>query len=255
MKINYYSSDDFEKIKAGGKITAMVIKRVLEKAVSGVTTMELEKYAQELIKNAGGYPSFMMEKNYHFATCMNVNDVVVHGIPSDYVLKGTDILGLDVGVFYQGFHTDASWTTQIQNSIRPFGGQNSFLAAGEEALSEAIKVAVPRNHIGNISQKIQEVIENHGYSCVKQLVGHGVGRQLHEDPEIPCFIRGKIENTPEVKAGMCLAIEVIYNEGKSPIVYGNDDGWTVVARDGSLSGLFEHTIFITQNGPEIVTTS
>jgi methionyl aminopeptidase len=253
MKINYYSSDDFKKIKEGGKITAMVIKRVLEKAVPGINTMDLEKYARELIKNAGGYPSFMMEKDYHFATCMNVNDMVVHGVPSEYKLQVNDVLGVDVGVYYGGFHTDASWTTQIQNSKLKI--QNSFLLAGELALEEAIKVCRVGNHIGDISAKIQEIIEGHGYSCVKQLVGHGVGKELHEDPEIPCFIRGKVENTAEIKAGMCLAIEVIYNEGKSPIVYANDDGWTIVTRDGHNSGLFEHTVFVTPGGPEVITAS
>ena len=249
MKINYYSDSDFQKLKEGGKITAMVIKKVLERAVPGVTTQALDKYAEELIKNANGYPSFMLEKGYHWTTCMNVNDTVVHGIPTDYVLKTGDRLGLDVGTFYKGLHTDASWSKVID---RP---NNHFLEIGELALTEAIKEARTGNHIGNISAKIQEIIEGHGFSCVKQLVGHGVGRELHEDPEIPCFIRGRIEKTPEIKIGMCLAVEVIYNEGKSPIVYGNNDGWTIVTRDGSMSGLFEHTVFITGNGPEIITSA
>ncbi|OGG07841.1 type I methionyl aminopeptidase [Candidatus Gottesmanbacteria bacterium RIFCSPHIGHO2_01_FULL_42_12] len=253
MKINILTPSELDKIREGGKITAMVIKSVLDKAIPGVTTNELDKYACDLIQKAGGYPSFKMEKGYFWTTCMNVNDTVVHGIPGDYKLADGDRLGLDVGTFYKGFHTDASWSKIIGQQTTDNRLQK-FLSTGEEALSEAIKMAVPGNHIGHISQKIQEIVEGGGYSCVKQLVGHGVGRQLHEDPEIPCFIRGKVEKTPIIREGMCLAIEIIYNEGKSPIVYGNSDGWTVVTRDGSLSGLFEHTVIITKSGPVIATT-
>ncbi|MEK7127667.1 MAG: type I methionyl aminopeptidase [Patescibacteria group bacterium] len=248
MKINIYTPEEIAKIREGGKITAMVIKRVLEKAVPGVTTKELDNYATELIVDAGGRPSFAMEKDYHWATCMNVNDMVVHGIPSDYKLRENDILGMDVGVYYQGFHADASWSKKINNNF------DNFLSIGELALNEAIKEARAGNHIGNISAKIQEIVEGGGYSCVKQLVGHGVGRDLHEEPEIPCFQRGNINNTAEIKEGMVLAIEIIYNEGKPPIVYSNDDGWTVVTRDGANSGLFEHTIAIVNGSAKIMTT-
>lgn len=249
MKINIYSPEEISKIREGGKITAMVIKRVLEKAKPGITTKELDNYATQLITAAGGQPSFAMEKNYHWATCMNVNDMVVHGIPSEYVLKNDDVLGLDVGVFYNGFHTDASWSKKINNNF------DKFLSIGEFALTEAIKVCRVGNKIGHVSQKIQEIVEGAGYSCVKQLVGHGVGRELHEDPEIPCFLRGKIDHTCEIKEGMVLAIEIIYNQGKSPIVYSNDDGWTIVTRDGSNAGLFEHTVAIVDGVAKIMTAS
>ncbi|MDO8515032.1 MAG: type I methionyl aminopeptidase [bacterium] len=249
MKINIYTPEEINKIREGGKITAMVIQKVLERAVPGVTTKELDNYATELICAAGGNTSFAMEKGYHWATCMNVNDMVVHGIPSDYVLKEGDLLGLDLGTFYQGFHTDASWSKIINKNF------NNFLSTGELALNEAIKVCKVGNRIGHISQKIQEIVEGGGYSCVKQLVGHGVGKDLHEDPEIPCYQRGNINNTCEIKEGMVLAIEIIYNEGKSPVVYNNDDGWTIVTRDGYNSGLFEHTVAIINGRAEIMTTS
>lgn len=245
MKINIYSPEEISKIREGGKITAMVIKRVLEKAEPGITTKELDNYATQLITAASGQPSFAMEKDYHWATCINVNDMVVHGIPGDYKLQRDDILGLDVGVYYQGFHTDASWTK----------GDSPFLDTGKLALEEAIKVCKVGNRIGHVSQKIQEIVEGAGYSCVKQLVGHGVGRELHEDPEIPCFLRRNINNTSEIKEGMVLAIEIIYNEGKSPVVYNNDDGWTIVTRDGSNSGLFEHTVAIVDGVAKIMTAS
>jgi len=245
--INIYSPQEIEKIHQGGKILANILQKVLAKVTAGVTTLSLDQYADQLISTAGARPSFKMEKGYTFATCMCVNDMVVHGIPTGYKLQNGDRLGVDLGIFYQGFHTDASWSVIV-------GKQPSvFLQIGEKALKEAISKCVPGNHIGDISKTIQETIEKSGYSCVKQLVGHGVGRLLHEDPEIPCYLRGLVENTPEIKVGMVLAVEAIYNQGKSQVVYGNDDGWTINTRDGLLSGLFEHTVAVTQSGPKILT--
>lgn len=245
--INIYTPSEIEKIRLGGKILADVLQKVLAKVAPGITTLELDKYADELIVKNRATPSFKMEKGYKFATCMNVNDMVVHGIPTSYKLQEGDILGVDVGTYYQGFHTDCSWSTQVGKE------QDIFLDTGKKALEYAIKKCVAGNHTGDISKAIQETIEGAGYSCVKQLVGHGVGRALHEDPEIPCYLRGKVENTPILKEGMVLAIEAIYNMGQSQIVYANDDGWTIVTRDGLPSGLFEHTVVVTKTGPEILT--
>lgn len=240
---------EIASMKAGGKILGKVLENVLQKAVPGISTFDLDKYAEESILAAGAKPSFKMEEGYHFTSCLCVNDIVVHGIPTSYKLQEGDVLGVDLGVFYQGFHTDASWTIQIKENEEI----EKFLKTGENALKEAIKKCVPGNHIGDISKTIQDIVEGGGYSCVKQLVGHGVGRQLHEDPEIPCYLRGRIENTPEIKKGMVFAVEVIYNLGESAVVYSNDDGWTIVTRDGLPSGLFEHTVVVTENGPEILT--
>lgn len=245
--INIYSPDEIEIMAKGGKILAEVLHQVLAKVAPGVSTLELDKYTDELILFAGAKPSFKMEPGYQFATCMCINDMVVHGIPTNHQLQKGDILGIDLGVYYKNFHSDGSWTIQVG------GGENIFLKTGEKALDEAIKQCIPGNHIGDISETIQEIIEGDGYSCVKQLVGHGVGRELHEDPEIPCYLRRKIKFTPEIKVGMVLAVEVIYNQGKSPIVYESGDGWTIVTRDGLPSGLFEHTVAITQLGPKILT--
>lgn len=246
--IQIKSPDDISKMRDGGKILATVLQQTLFHAKPGITTFELDKFADNLIASFGAKPSFKMEKGYSFATCMCLNDIVVHGIPTGAVLKSGDILGIDAGVFYKGFHTDASWTIEINSSF-----PNPFLSTGQKALEEAIKVCKIGNRVGQISQKIQEIVEGGGYSCVKQLVGHGVGQKLHEDPEIPCFLRGRIGNTPLIQEGMVFAVEIIYNQGKSPIVYQNDDGWTIVTRDGLPSGLFEHTVAITPQGPCILT--
>ncbi len=245
--INIYTPSEIEKIRQGGKILGDVLQKVLARATPGITTLDLDKYADELIVKNGASPSFKMEEGYKFATCMNVNDMVVHGIPTNYKLQDGDTLGVDIGAYYQGFHTDTSWSVEI--------GKDSsiFLEVGKKALNLAIQKCIVGNHTGDISQAIQETIEAAGYSCVKQLVGHGVGRSLHEDPEIPCYLRGKIENTPILKEGMVLAVEAIYNMGESKIVYANDDGWTIVTKDGFPSGLFEHTVVVTKNGPEILT--
>lgn len=259
--INIYSPGDISKIREGGRILADVLQKVLAKAAPGATTLELDQYANQLITSVGGRPSFKMERGYAFATCMCVNDMVVHGLPGKYKLQSGDILGIDAGVFFQGFHTDASWSAIVgdqrtgnqSTSSEMWKERKKFLEAGKKALNLAMKNCVPGNHIGDISKAIQDTVESAGYSCVRQLVGHGVGRQLHEDPEIPCYLRGRIENTPVIQKGMVLAIEVIYNQGSSAVVYANDDGWTIVTKDSLPSGLFEHTVAITEKGPEILT--
>lgn len=252
--INIYSPSEIDLIRQSSRITAAALSEVLKQVAPGITTAKLDKLAEKLIREAGGQPSFMMEKGYHYTTCMNINDMVVHGIPRDYVLKDGDRLGVDLGTFYKGFHSDASWSVIVGNApVAETEKIKNFLCTGEEALTNAIKAAVPGNHVGDISKAMQDTIEGAGYSCVRQLVGHGVGRHLHEDPEVPCYLRGKIANTPLLKPGMVLAIEAIYNQGDAAVVYENDDGWTIVSRDGSASGLFEHTVAITASGPEILT--
>lgn len=252
--INLYGKDEIGLIQESGKITSKALQKVLQKVSPGVTTLELDRYAEELIFKAGGKPSFKMEKGYLWTTCMNVNDMVVHGIPNDYKLREGDRLGVDLGTYYHGFHSDASWSVVVsKNRSNNHPQLSNFLTVGQKALDDAIQQCFPGNHIGRISKAMQQVVEKSGHSCVKQLVGHGVGKKLHEDPEIPCYLRGKIENTPIVKIGMVLAIEVIYNMGKSEVVYAGDDGWTIVTRDGQLSGLFEHTVAVTDQGPKILT--
>ncbi len=252
--IKIKTSQEINLMAEGGKILSAILAKTLTKAAPGISTRELDKYAQDLILAAGGKPSFKMEKGYYFTTCMCVNDIVVHGIPTDYRLKNGDILGVDAGVFYKGFHTDASWTKAVNTAKSKASSRvEKFLATGEAALDRAIGQCMPGNHVGDISKTIQETVEGAGYSVVRQLVGHGVGRDLHENPEIPGFVRGRTENTPKILPGMVFAVEVIYNYGGPQVVYGGDDGWTIVTRDGSPSGLFEHTVAITDRGPEILT--
>lgn len=245
----------------GGKILSDVLFEVLKHAVPGVTELELDRMAERLIRERGGEPGFMRVNGYHHATCMSVNDVVVHGIPGNYALKEGDIIGIDCGVYYQGLHTDMSESVRIKDGLPYFftGKETTnddidkFLSIGKRALNEAIKVAVPGNRVGDISKTIQDIVEHEaGYGVVRSLIGHGVGRELHEEPEVPGFLIGDIKHTPLLKEGMTIAVEIIYNMG-TPQVAVDKDGWTIRTKDGKLAGLFERTIAITKSSTLMLT--
>lgn len=235
----------------GGRILAEVLNEVLKHAKPGVSGLELDELAERLICEKGGEPGFKKVRNYKHALCVCVNDIVVHGIPTDYRLKEEDVVTIDCGVYYKGFHTDMAETLRV--SIQNSDTVDRFLNTGKRALEEAIKQAKVGNRVGHISKTIQEIVEGAGYSVVRTLVGHGVGRKLHEEPEVPGFLAGSISKTPMLLEGMTLAVEVIYNMGRSEVVYANDDGWTIKTKDGSLSGVFERTIVITKEGPLVLT--
>ena len=238
----------------GGQRLGRILSRLLEEARPGVKLVTLDQRASSLIAESGGTPSFQTVKGYHWATCLCVNEVVVHGVPSQYVLKEGDVLTIDVGMLYAGFHTDTAWTKIVHGSSSPVDRKKEiFLKTGKVALADAIAVAKVGNHVGHISRAIAEVIGGAGFSIVRSLVGHGVGRQLHESPQVPGFLEGKIENTPKLEVGMTIAIEAIYAMGKGAVVYDNKDGWSVATADGSLSAVFEHTIAVTAREPRILT--
>lgn len=249
--IDTKTPEEIEIMKVGGKMLADTLFEVLDKARPGMTEIEVDAMADRLISEKGGEAAFKKVKGYHHATCISTNNVVVHGIPSDYKFKDGDVLGVDCGVFYKGFYTDMSQSIIVGKSENP--EVEKFIKVGKEALDEAVKVAVLGNRIGHISQKIQEIVEENGYSVVRSLIGHGVGRELHEEPEVPGYLNKKIEKTPLLKPGMTIAVEVIYNMGRFEVSYPNDDGWTIATSDGKLSGLFEITIAITEKGPLILT--
>lgn len=253
--------EEIKIMQYGGHILAEVLYDVLKKAKPGVTELELDQLAEKKIRARGGEPGFMRVKGYHYTTCMSTNDVVVHGIPGAKILKEGDVIGIDCGVFYKGMHTDMSESIRIIDGKPKFydgeekGGDevDKFLATGKKALNEAIKVANAGNRVGDISQTIQKIIEiDAGYSVVRSLIGHGVGKELHEDPEVPGYILKDIKFTPRLKNGMTIAIETIYNMG-TPDVVVDKDGWTIRTKDGRLAGLFERSIAITDEGPLMLT--
>lgn len=255
--IEVKTKKEIEIMKVGGGILAEVLFEVLRNAKAGVSELELDSLAEELIYKKGATPAFKKVKGYHHTICVSTNDVVVHGTPTNYKFKEGDIVGIDCGIYYQGFNTDMAETVKIENRKLKIENRkddvDKFLKTGKKALEEASKVAKVGNKIGHISKAIQEIIESAGYSVVRSLVGHGVGRNLHEEPEVPGFLGRSISETPELKPGMTIAIEVIYNQGKPEVVRG-EDSWTIKTEDGSLSALFEKTIVVTEKGPVVLTS-
>ncbi len=253
--INVKTQKEIEIMQKGGKILSDVMWILAKEIKPGISELELDSIAGKLIKEKGGEPGFKKVESYKHTICISVNNVVVHGIPTAYKLKEGDIVGIDCGVYYGGFHTDMSETFRIKNSeLRIQNDEvDKFLEVGKKALEEGIRQAKIGNRVGNISKVIQDIVElENGYSIVRSLVGHGVGKDLHEEPEVPGFLRGKIEKTPKLLEGMVIAIEVIYNMGGSELVLA-DDGWTLRTKDKSLSGLFERTVAVTKNGPLVLT--
>jgi methionyl aminopeptidase len=243
-------TDEEIKIMAEGGEKLGRVKKTLKKYVkAGVSALDIENLAQELIKKEGAENSFDKVSGYRWATCISVNEGLVHGIPKkSMVFKSGDLVSVDVGLFYKGFHSDTSFSVGIDLTPE----NKKFLNTGQETLNKAIKAAKVGNNIFDISKVIEESIESAGYTTVKALVGHGVGRDLHEDPQIPCFVPGKISDSPKIKQGMVLAIEVMYATGSDKVQIA-EDGWTIAMRDGKISALFEETVAVTAKGPKILT--
>ena len=254
--ISLKTKEEIAIMRTGGKILAEVLQEVIENAKIGISELELDRMAEKLILRKGGEPGFKKVEGYKHTICISTNDIVVHGVPTNYKLKEGDIVGIDCGVYYKGFHTDMAQTVRVKNEKlknKSSDEVDKFLDIGEKAMWNGIKAAKEGQRVGNISKAIQETVEGQGYSVVRSLIGHGVGKDLHEDPEIPGFLDGSISRTALLKKGMTIAIEAIYNMGKSDIVYSGNDGWTIKSKDGSLSGLFERTIVIAGQGPEVLT--
>ena len=257
--IDIKNKKEISLMQEGGKILARVLRELLQNIKPGVSELKIDQLAEKLIKKAGAESGFKKVPGYNYSICVSTNDVVVHGVPTDYKFKEGDIVGIDCGIFYKGFHTDMAQTLRVStiNNQQSASNKNDeidkFLETGKKALNAGIRQAKEGNRVGHISQAIQQVIEGRGYSVVKSLVGHGVGRDLHEEPEVPVYLAIKIEKTPVLKKGMTIAVEVIYNMGTAEVMHKGEDGWTIAAGDASLSGLFERTIAITKNGPIVLT--
>lgn len=240
---------EIEIMAEGGKKLARV-KNILKEGVQiGVKASDIENLAVSLIKEERAGESFKMVPGYSWATCVNVNDGLVHGIPKEeIVFKKGDVVSVDVGLFYKGFHTDTSITVGLEVD----GETKRFLEVGQEALKKAIDQVKVGRHIWHISKTIEQIIKEGGYSPIKALVGHGVGKELHEEPQIPCFVPGRVEDSPRIEPGMVLAIEVMYTQG-SPNVIQLPDGWTIAMADGKISGLFEETVAVSLTGSRVLT--
>ena len=248
------TKEDIASMREGGAKIGVIRDELINSAKPGMSLIEIEKRANELIDKSGGVASFKLVKGYHWATCLCVNEVVVHGVPNQYILKDGDLLTIDIGLFYKGFHTDTASSKIVGTDSSPDKEKKErFLRVGYETLMKAIDLCRIGHRVGEISASNQRMVESAGYSIVKSLVGHGVGRDLHEDPQIPNYIRGDIEHTYQFQGGETIAIEPIYVMGNPSVVYENDDGWTITTRDRSLAAVFEHSVAITEDGPLVLT--
>jgi methionyl aminopeptidase len=238
--------DEIEKLRTSNVIVAEVLRDLRERVKPGVTTRELDKRCEQLCRREHVKPAFKGYRGYPFALCTSVNCEVVHGMPSDRPLVSGDILSLDFGVNYKGYFGDAAITVPVGTVTAE---AQRLLAVTEAGLYDAISQTGAGNRLGDVSAAVQERVESAGFSVVRDFVGHGIGRNLHEDPQIPNYgVRGR---GIELKEGMVLAIEPMVNEG-SYQVRVLSDGWTVVTEDGKLSAHFEHSVAITGNGPDIL---
>ena len=255
--IDIKTPEQIAVMREGGRILGNILKELLVYSQPGIILNDIEKKADALISQNDAAASFKSVSGYRWATCLCVNEVVVHGIPTDYGLKEGDVLTIDIGLIYKGFHTDTAWTKIIREKgsgdTDIYKEKEKFLDIGKQALKQGITQAIIGNRIGDISEAVQKTIEGAGFSIVKSLVGHGVGRELHEEPQVPNYLRGEVRNSLPLKEGMTIAIEPIYAMGRGEIVYENDDGWTLATRDRSLTSVFEHSIAITQDGPLVLT--
>lgn len=242
------SPEEIARMEVAGRVVAETLAAVRQSVRPGMTTLEIDRFAEDCIRKAGAKPAFKGYRGYPYTICASVNSEVVHGLPSaDRRLKAGDIIGIDLGVVVDGYYGDAAVTLPMGNVD---GEALRLLRVTEESLERAIDKARAGNHLSDISHAVQSYVEAQGYSVVVDFVGHGIGRNLHEDPQVPNF--GEGGKGPKLRPGIVLAIEPMVNAGCSEVEI-LEDQWTVVTRDGSLSAHFEHTVAITDNGPRVLT--
>lgn len=242
------SRQEIEKMSVACRIVAEALEGLKELVQPGVTTLELDQFVEAFILNRGGIPAFKGYRGFPSSLCTSINNQVVHGIPSPHVkLEEGDIVSLDLGVFYDGYYGDGAVTYPV-GGVSP--SVSRLLNVTKEALYRGIERAMTGNRISDISSTIQDYVEKNGYSVVRDFVGHGIGRSLHEEPQIPNF--GSSGQGPRIKEGMTFAIEPMVNAGDHEVVI-LEDAWTAVTKDGSLSAHFEHTVAVTDDGPMILT--
>ncbi|NSW77035.1 MAG: type I methionyl aminopeptidase [Candidatus Atribacteria bacterium] len=240
--------EEVEALRRSGQILGEVLKKIRSLIVPGVRASSIDQVAEKEIRRLGARPAFLGYRGYPASVCVSLNDEVVHGIPRDQVVKEGDLVSIDLGVEFDGFYTDAAFSVVVGNGNAL---ARRLVEVTREALYAGIKKAIPGNRIGDISHAIQMVAERNGFSVVRDLVGHGIGRALHEEPQVPNF--GKKGQGTLLEKGMVLAIEPMVNE-KGYRVKVLKDGWTIVTEDGGLSAHFEHTILVTDGAPEILTS-
>ena len=245
------TAEEIAIMQDGGNRLMKVVDALLPQIKVGQTTEEIDKIAEQLIERNGGEPSFKRVPNYFWSTCLPINEQVVHTPPSKRRLEDGDVLTVDIGMYFKGFHTDYA-TTLIVGQSKDLK-KEQFLRVGQEALEKAVAVAKSGNHLGEISRTVQEEIYKNNYFILKELTSHGVGRELHEDPYVPNFVERPLEKTYRLRQGLVIAIEVIYSMGTERISYEEGDDWSIRSRDKSLTACFEKTVAITDEKTYVLT--
>jgi methionyl aminopeptidase len=239
--------EQVDQMAAAGDILVRTMKILKSKARPGITTLELDEAAEKFIRSQGAVPSFKGYRGFPGSICASPNSMVVHGIPDGYECKRGDVLSIDIGVTYEGWVADAAVTVPIG----PISTDaKRLLKVTRNSLFDGVEQMVPGNHLGDVSNAIQRSVESNGLSVIRTLVGHGVGREMHEEPQVPNF--GEPGRGPLLEEGTVLAIEPMVNAG-GPLVRMGDDGWSVFSEDGSLAAHFEFTVAVTPDGPRILT--
>lgn len=247
MAVSIKSAREIELMREAGRILAMVHEELGKAIKPGISTLDIDRLGERIIRSYGCIPSFKNYNGYPASICVSVNDEVVHGIPNKHrILHEGDIVSLDAGVIYHGYHSDAARTHAVGNVSEE---AQKLMDVTKQSFFEGIKYAKAGNHLNDISSAIQAYAESFGYGVVRDLVGHGIGEHLHEEPEVPNFSQRR--KGIKLMPGMTLAIEPMINAGRPDVAWLDDD-WTVVTDDGSLSSHYENTILITEDGPEIL---
>jgi len=240
------SLGELELMDEANRIVHEVLDGIAERVRPGVTTRELDRFAESLIRSKGGVPAFLHYKGYPATLCTSVNDVIVHGIPGEVTLQEGDILGVDCGVVYKGYYGDAARTFPV-GKVSPEAER--LIAVTRRALEIAVETVQPNRRLSDIGHAVQSYVESQGFSVVREFVGHGIGTALHEEPQVPNF--GNPGKGPRLRPGLVLAIEPMVNAG-APAVEVDADGWTARTRDGSLSAHFEYSVAVTDDGARVL---
>ena len=245
--ITYKSSEDFEKMRKAGKVVSNIHYEIFDKTKPGMTLLDLDLIAKEIIERSNVKPSFLGYHDFPAHICASPNDVIVHGIPNEYVISEGDIISVDVGVIFQGYHADAAFSFGVGEITEE---EKNLLSKTNYALHEAIKLVKDGQKLGTIGNKIDKIAKKNNLGNVKNYVGHGIGQEMHEEPQVPHY--GKKNTGFELRTGMAICIEPMFNLG-SEDNYVDEDGWTVKTIDGKKSAHWEHTIGLTQEGTYVFT--
>lgn len=250
MAISIKSKAEIELMREAGRILALTHNELAKQVKPGMSTLEVDRIGEEIIRSYGCIPSFLNYNGYPASICVSINEEVVHGIPcKEKIIQEDDIVSLDAGVIYKGFHSDAARTLIMPGASEEV---RKLVQVTKESFFVGIKQAVAGNHVKDIGKAIQEYVEGFGYSVVRDLIGHGVGANLHEDPEVPNY--ATLRRGAKLKPGMTIAVEPMINLGVYDVYWESDD-WTVVTEDGMPSAHYENTILITEGKPEILSTA